>query len=236
MSHDVFDETAIDESGNAPSSESGRLFVDLGAGAGAVPVRAEVGRAKFLKSSHTAVIGFMLVLAAGGIYGMRTLGLGVRHAAAEVPIDLERESQPAIAAGKFDALMAELERGDRPVQIPTSKLNRKSPFELEVDVTEVATDVNSESDEARALRLAAEAAERAAEARRMLIDEKLGTMKLFAVVGGRNPAARINMSVVRKGDIVADLFQVVEIQPRAVILECDGERYTLVLAGKSNGS
>lgn len=235
MSSDRYDDPLMEES-SSPSGESGRLFVDLGAGAGAVPVRMETGRAQVLRSSQAAVIGFMLVLAAGGIWGMRALGLGVRLATAEVPIDLERQSQPSIAAGRFDALMEELERGDRPVQIPTSKLSQKSPFELKVDVAEVMREANVESDAERAERLAREDAERVAAERKAKIQTELGKLKLFAVVGGRNPAARINMSVVREGDVLVDLFTVVEIQARAVVLECDGVRHTLTIAGKSNGS
>jgi hypothetical protein len=233
MSHDAMDDSFLDAAGE-PSGEGGRLFLDLGAGAGAVPVRAEVGRGKFLRSSHTAVVGFMLVLAAGGIWGMRTLGLGVRTAGADVPVDIERQVQPVIAAEKFNALMAELERGDRPVQIPPSRLSPKSPFELEAPASEVAASGPVESDAERAARLEREEAERAAAARAALVAAELGKLKVFAIVGGRTPAARINSGIVRQGDVVADLFTVAEIRDRSVVLECDGQQYELDLSGNPN--
>jgi hypothetical protein len=122
------------------------------------------------------------------------------------------------------------------VQIPTNKITQKSPFELKADVAQVIAEADVESEAERAERLAREAAERVAAERKIEIQTELGKLKLFAVVGGRNPAARINMSVVRQGDVLVDLFTVVEIQARAVIVECDGEQYTLNIAGKSNGS
>lgn len=237
MSHDVMDDTFLEQPGE-PSGEGGRLFVDLGAGAGAVPLRAEAGKGQFLRSSHTAVVGFMLVLAAGGIWGMRTLGLGVRTAGADVPMDIERAVQPTIAAEKFNALMAELERGDRPVQIPTSRLSPKSPFELEALAPDVVAAGPEESEAQRAARLEREQREereRLALIRKDAITQQLTQLKVFAIVGGRVPAARINTSIVREGDVIADLFTVAEIRDRSVVLECDGERYELGLAGKSGG-
>lgn len=232
-------QTGVDETFqgdlNEPSGDGGRLFVDLGAGAGAVPVRAEVGKNQFLRSSHTAVVGFMLVLAAGGIWGMRIFGLGVRTAAADVAVDIERKVQPTIAPEKFNALMAELEQGDRPVQIPTTKLSPRSPFELEIAQADTVVATPTESEAERAARLAREEQIRAAEARKTKIASELGRLKLFAIVGGRVPAARINMTVVREGDLVADLFTVMAIKARSVELECDGEHYEIELAGKSNG-
>jgi len=220
---------------NEPSGEAGRLFVDLGNGAGAVPVRAEVRKNQFLRSSHTAVIGFMLVLAAGGIWGMRLLGLGVRTAAADVAVEIERTVQPSIAPEKFNALMAELEQGDRPVQIPATKLSPRSPFELEVSDNEVVVAGPTESEAERAARLAQEEQARAEQARKTRIAAELTRIKLFAIVGGRVPAARINMAIVREGDLVADLFTVTAIKARSVVLECDGEQYEIELAGKSTG-
>jgi Type II secretion system protein B len=229
-------ENQILEDSNEAGGDGGRLFVDLGSGAGAIPVRAESGKNQFLRSSHTGVVAFMLVLAAGGIWGMRWLGLGVRSAGAEVAIDIEREALPAIAAGKFTELMTELERGDHPVQIPLAKLTKKSPFELEVDDAEVIRDSTMETDQERAARLAEEDRIRKQKKREKKIKTELAKLKLFAVVGGRNPAARINMSVVREGDMIADLFTVTAIHARSVILECDGEQHELELAGKSGGS
>ncbi len=232
MNSSEIDNQIVDESGDG-SSDGGRLFVDLGAGAGAIPVRAESGKNQFLRSSHTGVVAFMLVLAAGGIWGMRWMGLGVRSAGAEVAIDIERESQPAIAAGKFGELMTELERGDHPVQIPLSKLTKKSPFELDVDVPEVIRDDTVETEAERAARLEEEDRIRARVKREKKIKTELAKLKLFAIVGGRNPAARINMSVVREGDMVADLFTVTEIRARSVVLECDGKLHEIELASKS---
>jgi len=234
MSNNEMDNQTLETSGDS-NSEGGRLFVDLGAGTGAIPVRAESGKNKILRSSHTGVVAFMLVLAAGGIWGMRWMGLGVRSASAEVGIDIEREAQPAIAAGKFGELMTELERGDHPVQIPIAKLTKKSPFELEVDPAKVIRETPVESESERAARLAEEERARAQAQRKTKIETELAKLKLFAVVGGRNPAARINMSVVREGDMVSDLFTVTEIRARSVIIECDGEQHELELAGKSGG-
>lgn len=232
MSHDDT-ENSFDASAPEVGGEGGRLFVDLGAGAGAVPVRAEVGKNQFLRSSHTAVLGFMIVLAAGGIGGMRLLGLGVRSAAADIEVAIERTVQPTIATAKFEALMADLEQGDRPVQIPTTKLSRRSPFELSVAEADVVATGPTESDAEREARLALEEQARVEAARKARIASELGRLKLFAIVGGRNPAARINMTVVREGDLVAELFRVTAINARSVEIECDGERYELELAGKS---
>lgn len=212
------------------SAEGSRLFVDLGSGAGAIPVRAQEGRSSLLKSSFAGVSVFMVVLAAGAIFGMRKLGTGVKSAAADVPITLEAPAAAKVDSDRFEQLMAELEAGDRPVQIDSSKLGR-SPFELAVEATAPKVESAGETEEQRAARLAEEARLRAEAERKRLIETTLNGLKLYGVVGGRVPAAKINTQIVRAGDTIADLFVVKQILARSVVLEADGVEYELTMGG-----
>lgn len=213
------------------SAEGSRLFVDLGAGAGAIPVRAAEGKPPVLKSSFAGVTGFMVVLAAGGIFGMRKLGMSVGTAsAADTPIAAIESTPPTkIESGRFENLMAELEAGDRPVQIDSGRLGR-SPFELAVEQAKVV-EQPKETDEERLARLAEEARRKAEADRKNLIESTLTGLKLFGVVGGRTPAAKINTQIVREGDMIADLFTVKQIKARSVVLEVDGVEYEIEMNG-----
>lgn len=216
------------ESSAGGSPAGTRLFVDLGNGAGAIPVRAEVGKGSLIKSSFAAVSAFMVVLAAGGIFGMRKLGMSARTASAEVPIAIESAGPPKVESGRFEKLMTELEAGDRPVQVDSSKLGR-SPFELAVENAPAAAEVVKETEEQRLARLAEEARVKAEAERKRRIETALAKMKLFGVVGGRTPAARIDDKVVRVGDEIEDLFKVKSIAVRSVVLEADGVEYEITM-------
>ncbi len=214
---------------SAPGSAAGtRLFVDLGNGAGAIPVRAEVGRGSLVKSSYAAVSAFMVLLAAGGIFGMRKLGMSVGTASAEVPVAIETSGSVKIETGRFEKLMSDLAAGDRPVQVDSSKLGR-SPFELTVEGETAAVETVKESEEARLARLAEEARVKAEADRKRQIETALAGLKLYGVVGGRTPAARVNDKIVRVGDEVEDLFKVKSIAVRSVVLEADGVEYEITM-------
>lgn len=212
------------------SAEGSRLFVDLGAGAGAIPVRAAEGKPPMLKSSFAGVTGFMVVLAAGGIFGMRKLGMNMGTAAADAPMAaIEATPSTKIESGRFENLMAELEAGDRPVQVDSGRLGR-SPFELAVEATAVV-EQPKETEEERLARLAEEARLKAEADRKRLIESTLTGLKLYGVVGGRTPAAKINAQIVREGDLIADLFKVKQIKSRSVVLEVDGVEYEIEMNG-----
>lgn len=214
---------------SVPGSAAGsRLFVDLGNGAGAIPVRADAGKGSLLKSSYAAVSAFMVVLAAGGIFGMRKLGMSARSASAGVPIAIESAGPPKVESGRFEKLMSELEAGDRPVQVDSSKLGR-SPFELAVERATTAVEATKETEEQRLARLAEEARLKAEAERKRRIETALAKMRLFGVVGGRTPAARINDRIVREGDEIEDLFRVKSIAARSVVLEADGVEYEITM-------
>lgn len=219
-----------DPAPSAGSAEGSRLFVDLGSGAGAIPVRAQEGKASLIKSSFAAVSVFMVLLAAGGIFGMRKLGTGVKTATADVAITLDAPAGIKVDSARFEQLMAELEAGDRPVQVDSSKLGR-SPFELAVESAAPKVDDPRESEEQRAERLAEEARLRAEVERQRLIETTLAGLKLYGVVGGRTPAAKVNTQIVRAGDMIADLFLVKAINARSVVLEVDGVEYELTMGG-----
>lgn len=216
------------ETGVPGSSAGNRLFVDLGNGAGAIPVRAETGRASMIKSSYAAVSAFMVVLAAGGIFGMRKLGMSVGTVSAEVPVSIESTGGVKLETGRFEKLMSDLEAGDRPVQVDSSKLGR-SPFELAVESAAPAAEVVKETEEQRLARLAEEARVKAEADRKRLIETTLAGLKLYGVVGGRTPAARINDRIVRVGDEVEDLFKVKSIAVRSVVLEVDGVEHEITM-------
>jgi len=212
------------------SAEGARLFVDLGGGAGAIPVRADLSNASVFRSTYVAVLAFMLILAGGGIFAMRKLGLGVSSGAQVIEISIDSTAAPKVDAHRFTQLMAELEAGDRPVQIDDSKLGR-SPFELSVELADVEVDGPGETEAQRMAREAEQARLRAQAERAKLIQSTLQTLKLYSVVGGRTPAARINEQIVREGDLVADLFLVKKILARTVILEADDQEYEIGMAG-----
>ncbi len=231
MAEDRIDESFLGENDVAQSREGSRLFVDLGSGAGAVPVRADLGRGAMLRSSHAIVVAFMVVLSAGGIMLMRQFGVGVKTASADFNVTLDRVDRPKIEAARFETLMTTLESGDRPLQVDPSKILQPSPFELKVESATFVDNTPRETPEERALREAAEAKARAVRDRELAIERALGTLRLQSIVGGRIPAARVNAQIVRAGDVVADLFAVKEIRDRSVILECDGKIYELGLTG-----
>lgn len=234
MAEDRMDAEFLEQSEATLSRDGSKLFVDLGAGAGAVPVRADLGKHAVLRSSHAMVVGFMCVLAAGGIMLMRQFGLGVSSASADIGVDITRTERPKVEAARFESLMSTLESGDRPLQISPNKIARPSPFELAVEGKVAAEATPRETPEERAAREAAEARAKAERERAVAIEKAFADLKLVSVVGGRNPAARINTQIVREGDTVAEFFTVKRILPRSVVLDLDGKEYELMLAGAAN--
>jgi hypothetical protein len=162
---------------------------------------------------------------------MRQFGVGVSTATAQIGVDIERVDRPKIEAKRFETLMTTLESGDRPLQINPEKISQPSPFELSFETGTVVDNTPRETPEQRAAREAAEAKVRAERERAAVIGNALESLKLQSIVGGRNPAARINTQIVRAGDTVADYFTVVEIRARSVILQVDGKTYELGLLG-----
>lgn len=128
---------------------------------------------------------------------------------------------------RFERVLAQLEESDRDWQVPL-ELAGENPFFLGL-VQQEAVD-NGGAD-----RRAAEAAQRQAEQRRKEIEGALDRLVLQTIITGRMPMATINDQIIRVGEPL-EVFTVVEIRTGEVVLEADGERYTITTASHGPGS
>ncbi|MCB9838799.1 MAG: hypothetical protein H6813_05630 [Phycisphaeraceae bacterium] len=167
------------------------------------------------------LLALVVLVAGGGLYLMRQMGLGAKIQFTNVKIDypLEGGSQK----GDDQRLLADLRSGGVE-QVPLNQV-QKNPFEL-IGEARMVNDMpvlpRGESPEEARLR-------RAAEDRQRLIANRYASLDLNSVLLGGVPVARISGQTVRVGDLVADLFLVKSITSRTVDLEVDGKLYTLSL-------
>lgn len=217
---------------NAGASAS-MLMAQLRGGGGEVAHPASALSAKPKRfSSHNAVTALVLLVSAIMLYGMRQAGMRSGMSFKEVKIDYQREEvSPAIVAAQRRILL-DLQRSERPIQIPSDKL-AKNPFELAENTGPTPmTEDHSLADAQRQADMA-----RQAQAERIeKINTTLTTLELRSVMQGRIPIARINDQNYRVGDTVAELFTVTRIDGRSVELTCDGHAYTLEMSESKSSS
>ena len=167
-------------------------------------------------STQAVVLGVVLVVSAGALFGMRHFGLGPAGAiASSVKIDYKMDDDgPNVPEGYADVLDA-LDRSSKPLQVDANLLeqdpfvlNDLMPVEIDLDADDVA-DYGEAA--ARLIR------EREAQRRRD-VQADINRMTLQSVLGGRVPVARIGSSIVRVGDPLGEFFIVQAIEGRTVVL------------------
>ena len=191
---------------NGMARDAERIFLSMGDGAAPRPL----GGSKL--SQPMVVAGFVVMLAVGALGGMHVFG--PRAATADDLPQYAASTHSASDAQRARDMIDALQRSSRPMQF-TSTLVLASPFaEPFVETKAVEKKVDSE----------AEIAERQ---RRELV-RRFEKLELNSVLGGTNPVARINQSVYREGDLVDEVFTVVQITGRGVLLTADEQRFVLV--------
>ncbi len=167
-------------------------------------------------STQAIVLGVVLVVSAGALFGMRHFGLGPAGAmASSVKIDYKMDDKGPNVPEGYDEVLEALDRSSKPLQIDANLLeqdpfvlNDLMPVEIDLDAEDVA-DYGEAA--ARLIR------EREAQRRRDVRAE-FSRLTLQSVLGGRVPVARIGSSIVRVGDPLGEFFVVQAIEGRTVVL------------------
>ncbi len=179
--------------------------------------------ARKIPTTHITA-AFVAIVGGASIFAMRQMGMKSGMDFSSRPIAFESEYSPEDHA-RFQRVLAELEMSDMLVQIPPEHAG-SNPFFLGIQREDPNAGRQADAAE-RERQRRQEQARRAAEARLAQIQGALERLRLGTIVTGRVPVATINDEIVRVGDVVDEMFTVVEIQPSAVTLEADGVRYTI---------
>jgi hypothetical protein len=182
-------------------------------------------------------MAIVVAVSAATIYFMRQYG--VRAGIDFDTVTVEYQQPDESKARTYEKIMADLERIQRPMEVALGEF-AATPFMLDRPVTTV----NAQDPNAGRMtpeELAADAERRRIEQRREELMMALRSLKVQGVMGGRVPLARISDETYRVGDTIGNLFQIVAIEGREVILEHEGERFTLGMqepdaGGGSGGS
>ena len=222
---DLPDVPKVDDAAGLSRSGGGALSVaDQGDDANSLLGTLNGGAGGSSVVRHESRTGILLLLAiivaAGGIlYTMRRMGMSAQLEKLDVKIDYPMDGTPGLDATERERLIKELEDSGRIVQVELRDI-KMNPFAWEQAAKPIEPD---ETDEERDRRLAAERAREAMEKRQAEIEAALDKLDVRSIMGGRTPIANISGDVVRKGDVINDMFTVVEIKTRTVILEVDGK-------------
>lgn len=161
-----------------------------------------------------AVLACVLAVGAGLLFVMRQAGAGPREAKATETIDYAYAEQQEIeAAERQRAAIEDLSRAGPPAQLPAHEIPR-NPFLL-------AAQAALEDDPVLA------AASPEPQESRVVVAAK--SLELQAVLDGRVPVARISGQTCRVGDRVGEFFVVSSIEGRSVVLDGQGETFTLTM-------
>lgn len=159
---------------------------------------------------HLIVVG-VLALGVGVLYFMRQVGGGPTSASADVQIDYQFADREAAQAVEEQTRVIEgLKRSGEPSQLPAEALG-KNPFRLRSGLP-IGAGVETPSDQPVVMQVDMVAQQ---------IEQSLASLQVQAVIDGRVPIARISGETYREGDRVDDLFDIVEIGGRAVVLESE---------------
>jgi len=202
------------------------MFRNIGADASTIAAAAQ----KRVVATSQVLVVIVAIVGGGSIYWMRQMGMRSGMDFDARPVSFKSEFSHEDQA-RFQQILHELELGDLLVQIPSQEAG-SNPFFLGI----VKPDQDAENAREAALRArerAAADALRAREAQQKQISDALGRMRLGTIITGRVPLATINDEIVKVGDDVMELFQVVDITSQAVTLEAQGERY--VITPQTNG-
>lgn len=220
------DPSAPGQSPDAGTTAGGSMLLATLRGSETNPSESALSAKPKRFSSHNTVTALVLLVSAVMLYGMRQAGMRSGMTFTEVKIDYQREEvSPAMQAAQR-RILEDLQRSERPVQIPADKL-AKNPFEL-TSVT--ATAAPSEDRSLAEAQRQAEAARQARAEHLEKIQSTLATLHLKSVMEGRVPLARINDQTVRVGDTVGEFFKVTRIDGRSVELTAEGQAFVLEMS------
>lgn len=172
-------------------------------------------------SVQNVMIATLVALSAGSIYTMRKFGMGAGMEFDQAPITLASAELDPKTVAAFDRVLTELERSNRPVQIPREALGQS----LFVEPVEHEADANDNKNDAQ-LKAEREEQQRR-EARQREIEAALKGIAVQSVMGGRRPIATINGQIVKEGDTLYELFTVQSISHGKVVLVVDDSMFTL---------
>lgn len=209
------------DAGETTGAEQASLLAELAGADHTEPGSASAPRR--VVSTQTLLIVGVLVASAAVLLGMRRYGMGAGLRFSTVEIDYALDDVSGDRLADHQRVLAVLARSGAPAQIPAFRI-QKNPFELIVvrGQTEAGADASTRAEQrAEELRRQREEAIRTA----------LRTISVQAVMNGPVPVARVNGRILRVGDRLDDMFTIAAIEERGVVLEADGQRYTVYLGG-----
>jgi hypothetical protein len=147
-------------------------------------------------------------------------------------VEYEPSKEDPVAEARFAAVVESLDRSSRPVQVPVQRV-AVDPFSYRSSVffgplmPDEPAMVGGADDGQRAALIAAERMRREQEERNRQIDAAIEKVQLQGLIGGRRPIARVSGKTLQVGDVIDDVFTVVEIDGRQAIIEANSRRFLL---------
>lgn len=182
-------------------------------------------------SPQVVIAALVLVVAAGAIYAMRTVGLNAGFGDDQVKIDYASNASPDTAR-RFGRVMEELDASLRAVQVADTAGLPPAPFtrpEAAAAETPVVFEAPETMDDLERLALLAEQRRlEEQQARSAHLESELARLYVQSIIVGVVPAARINGMPVTVGRTIGP-FTVSEITREAVYVTADGLTWELVL-------
>lgn len=207
----------ITRAADADAAKAGNLLAELRAGeAGAPESVPPPPRPRRRISTSNVIFGTVIAVSVGALYAMRLYGMNSGVTFATVPIDYELGGISERVRAEQARVLRELARSNEPVRVAMEKIN-KNPFTLDEEIETVVQPGKYSGPSSEDIALLAE------KDRQAMIANALQSLQLHSVMRGRVPLARINESIYREGDLVADVFTVKTIHDRSVDLEVDGK-------------
>ena len=199
-----------------------------GFGAGPLP---GVGAPKRWVTTQPVVLALVLFVSIAMLLAMRSYGVrsGINFKSSTV--DYSHEAS-ADQTNRFERIMQDLARVQNPLDVRMTSIG-KDPFTKEAANKRVTVEPTTlddlpvtpagqvESEEVKAARV------RALEKVDLLA--KVGRYQLHSVMTGKRPLARIDDLTVEMGDVIDEMFTVVNIDKRSVVLSAKGHQFTLMM-------
>lgn len=178
-------------------------------------------------STQAIVLGILIVVGFGVVYGMRIVGIGAIRAFAAAPLPEYDLTKTGNKTEDHKRIIDQLAADYTTSQVPIEQ-TQKNPFKLAEALQSQPKSVAGAPGEDPS-KMSAERAEREARGKRAKVEAAAAALKLNGVLGGTKPVARISGEAVRVGDKVGDYFTVTAIHGRSVELEYEGQTFTLRL-------
>ncbi|MBX3365490.1 MAG: hypothetical protein KF866_12100 [Phycisphaeraceae bacterium] len=181
-------------------------------------------------SAYVFVMAFVVVTGGGAIGVMRHMGLksGIDLSGA----NLKYTAKHAVPAANFERVLHTLENSASPKQLPATVITI-DPFRQDTGPA-VRNDDRALAEAERARQRQIEEEKRRAADRARQIESKLSSMRVVSIMNGPIPIANISLggkrNFVKVGDVIDQLFMVVQIEGSRVVVEVDGVQYTLSTA------